>query len=102
MTRLPVDLQTKIRELFSEDDRQDVSESLDKLWDGGINVGAAQLARAIVFLSDGNQDRFWKLRRRFMEDPRDLLVEANSKLQNRKHWFSEPYSEMGPLKEDLD
>ena len=101
MTRLPADLQDKIRSLFNDEAvRFEVSKSLDQLWDGGINVGAAQLARAIVFLSNGNNERFWELRRRFMGDPRDLLCEANSHLENSKYWFSQPYSEMGPLKAD--
>ena len=99
MTRLPVDLQNKIDELFSDDDiRQSISASLDELWDRSINVGTAQLARAIVFLSEGDQDKFLELRGNFMGDPRDLLVAANARLENSKYWFSEPFSKMGPLK----
>ena len=80
MKRLPVDLQDKIRSLFTDDTvRDEVSESLDQLWDQAINVGAAQLARAIVFLSDGDSKRFWELRSTFMGDLRDMLCEANSR-----------------------
>ncbi len=101
MTRLPKDLQDRIEVAFvDEETRRAVSTSLDKLWDGGINVGAAQLARAIVFLADGDVDKFWELRSRFMGDPRDLLCAANARLVNNEYWFSEPFSEMGPLKTD--
>lgn len=99
MSRLPEDLKIRIGELFSDEEtREAVSKSLDRLWDGGINVGAAQLARAIVFLANGDIERFQELRRTFLGDPRDLLCEANSMLENSDYWFSEPFSEMGPLK----
>ena len=70
MTRLPPDLLGRIQDQFVDDDtRRAVSISLARLWDGGINVGAAQLARAIVFLADGDADKFWELRSRFMGIP---------------------------------
>ena len=98
MTNLPDDLLAKIDELFDRDrDRDQVRNSLETLWDGGLNVGPEQLARAIVFLSDGDFERFQKLRSSFMGDPRDLLAHANSKLQNSDYWFSSPFSEMGPI-----
>lgn len=99
MTILPTDLSQKIHEQFSSKPTcKELSDSLEKLWDENINVGAEQLARAIIFLADGNYDLFWELRRTFLGDPRDLLCEANSKLQNSGYWFSKPYSEMGPLR----
>lgn len=103
MSRLPTDLQEKVRELFSDANiRGELFESLEQLWDERINVGAAQLARAIVFLSDGDIEQFRELRRTFMGDPRDVLMTANSRLQKSEYWFSEPFSEMGPLKADLE
>ena len=98
MKKLPSDLLAKIDELFADSqDRELVRNSLETLWDGGINVGAPQLARAIVFISNGDIARFHKLRASLMGDPRDLLVHANSMLQNSDYWFSEPFSAMGPL-----
>ena len=103
MLRLPVDLQERIAELYRDDEtRNTISESLDKLWDGGINVGAPQLARAIIFLSNGDLEKFWNLRNTFLGDPRDLLYEATSHLVNSNYSFSQPFSEMGELKTPLD
>ena len=103
MTRLPIDLKDKICELFGDDDiRCEVSESLEQLWDQSVNVGVAQLARAIVFLSNGDIERFWELRRTFMGDPRDLLCAANARLEKSEYWFSEPFSEMGAPKKNFE
>ena len=99
MTNLPPDLLTRIDDLFADPaNRRMVCASLEKLWNGGINVGPAQLSRAIVFLSNGDMSQFSELRSRFMGDPRDLLSHANSFLVNTDYWFSEPFSQMGPLK----
>ena len=103
MTNLPDDLLAKIDELFENNrDRSLIRSSLETLWDGGINVGPAQLARALVFISNGDIERFNNLRASFMGDPRDLLVHANSMLQNRDYWFSKSFSEMGPLADNGD
>lgn len=103
MQRLPNDLQQRIREQYSDEkEREIIVESLGKLWDGGINVGAAQLSRAIVFLANGDIEEFWKLRNTFLGDPRDLLCKANAHLENSEYWFSQPYSEMGELKIELE
>lgn len=100
MSRLPPDLVARIERDFAREDlRIAIDASLDSLWDGGINVGAAQLARAIVFLADGDMERFEELRADFCGDPRDLLMNANSKLVNRRYWFSEPFDQMGPLRD---
>ena len=101
MTESPDDLIDMIdRSHPDESDRRFVADSLRRLWGGGINVGAEQLARAIVFLANGDLMRFKQLRQSFMGDPRDLLIHANSRSQNRDYWFSKPYWEMGPLVDD--
>ena len=103
MLRLPADLQERISEQYcDEETRLAMSNSLDKLWDGGINVGAPQLARAIIFLANGDLEKFWKLRNTFLGDPRDLLCEANAHLIHSEYWFTQPLSEMGELKIPLD
>ena len=103
MLRLPADLQERISKQYRDEEiRLAISNSLDKLWDGGINVGAPQLDRAIIFLANGDLEKFWKLRNTFLGDPRDLLCEANARLINSGYWFTQPFSEMGELKIPLD
>ena len=95
---LPQDLTYRILETFNDPDIQaKVIQSLEKL--GQVNVGKNQLRRAIVFLADGDYEYLNELRSSFMGDPRDLLVTANRKLANRDYWFSEPFDQMGELKE---
>ncbi len=103
MSHLPEDLLARIDADFADlETRKQIIESLEKLWNGGINVGPGQLARAIVFLADGDFDEFKTLRKTFCGDPRDLLLAANRRLQNQEYWFSAPFSEMGPLKDESD
>jgi hypothetical protein len=54
MTILPCDIENKIEQLFqSYADRQEVHKLLLTLWTTSLNVGAGQLARSILILSDG-------------------------------------------------
>ncbi|MEM7386384.1 MAG: hypothetical protein AAF514_15695, partial [Verrucomicrobiota bacterium] len=78
----------------------EIVASINRLYSESLNVGPDQLARAIVFLSDGNFKEFARLRSTFLGDPRDVLLEANKKLVRRNYWFSEPFSEMGPVQPD--
>ena len=98
MSELPEDIRCRIIETFSEPEIQlKVTESLENLRQ--INVGQDQLRRAIVFLADGDYERFKELRRSFLGDPRDSLCEANRRLVNRDYWFSTPFDDMGPVKD---
>ena len=98
MSKLPKDIVQRIEDTFADPEIQlKVIESLEAL--PQINVGQNQLRRGIVFLADGDYELFLKLRRSFLGDPRDLLVEANSRLENQDYWFGSPFEEMGPLKE---
>lgn len=96
---LPDDLIARVDQDFIDPDvRQEVKVSLEELWSKALNVGAEQLARAIVFLAEGDLEEFQTLSRTFCGDPRDLLVKANRRQQNVDYWFSTPFSEMGPVK----
>jgi len=94
---LPEDLLLKIQQTFPDPEIQlKVIKSMEELHQ--INVGRNQLRRGIVFLANGDYDRFRMLRGTYLGDPRDLLVKANSMLENKDYWFGTSFDDMGPLK----
>ena len=88
---MPDDIVEAVTERFiNETDQHIVLHSLHKLWLGGLNVPPAQLARAIIFLADGDLARFSALRAHFLGDPRDLLIHANRRFSGTDFWFNRP------------
>lgn len=59
-----------------------------------LNVGAHQLARAILILSENNREYFDKLITDFMGDPRDVIVLAEEKLGNPGHFCTVTFDKM--------
>jgi len=88
---IPEDIVESVHERLQDPtDRRLVSESLHKLRRGGLNVGPEQLARASVFLSDGDRARFSEVRASFLGDPRDVLVHAHERYADTASWFDKP------------
>lgn len=93
MTSLPEDITSKIAQLFhSAADRQQVQELLLTLWTIPLNVGADQLARGILILSNGQMEEVEKiLASNFYGDPRDVIVNAEIKDGKPGHYFNPPF-----------
>ncbi|AIM37863.1 hypothetical protein KO02_15090 [Sphingobacterium sp. ML3W] len=93
MTLLPEDINTRISQLFpSSTDRQRVIELLKSLWVTPLNVGADQLARSILVLSDGQLSEVEHIfLTHFSGDPRDIIIQAESKIGNPGYYFNQPF-----------
>jgi len=93
MTLLPDDINARIVQLFpSSHDRQHVRELLKSLWVISLNVGPDQLARSILILSNGQISEIeYIFSTHFSGDPRDIIMEAESKIGNPGHYFIQPF-----------
>jgi hypothetical protein len=88
MSVLPVDVDTKIRSDFSSvDDQREVSGLLVDLWHQPLNVGPAQLSRALFVLAEGNVSIMRALCNELMGDPRDVIMAAERKAGDPGHYF---------------
>lgn len=92
---LAPDIQKKIESLFLDtNEKLQVEALLFSLSSNALNVGATQLARAILVLSDGNLSELKKIfASDFYGDPRDLLMRAEGKAGNPGHFFTEPFDD---------
>jgi hypothetical protein len=89
--RLPQEVYQKAALLFpDETDLQEVVTALSQLYERPLNVGAEQLARSVLVVTDGDLDAFRTLIRDLGGDPRDVIVEAEGKLNNPGHAFNTP------------
>ena len=74
------------------DARQEVKTRLRSLWDTDLNVGAEQLARAILIVSAGDLDQFGCVfDTHFYGDPRDLIMAAMGKSGGQAKYGVEPF-----------
>ena len=66
-----------------------VQEIVDEFHDGkrALNVGPSQYCRLILYLADGDIQKFQQLAD-IPEDPRDMLLKASIETG---HWFTEPF-----------
>lgn len=97
MLPIPRDIIETTNRLFNNaEDAYEAHTLLATLWTRGLNVGPAQLARSILYLSGGD---ITKLRQifelHFYGDPRDVIMDAESKAGNPGHYFIPPFDEMG-------
>ena len=78
MTLFPDDIENKIEQLFpGSTDRQEVEKLLLTLWTTSLNMGADQLARGILILSDGQLFEIKKIfASDFYGDPKDVIMSA--------------------------
>lgn len=90
---LPTDIRIRIDKLFpTASDKQEVERLLLSLWTMYLNVGAEQLARCILVLSDGQVTEIKNIfNSNFFGDPRDVIMCAESKEGNRGNYFIEPF-----------
>lgn len=92
--RLPKDVLQKVAQLFPDPaEKKEVLEALSKLYDRPLNVGAAQLARSVLVVTDGDFDAFRTMIQDLGGDPRDVIVEAEGKLGNPGHAFNTPFED---------
>jgi hypothetical protein len=92
---LPADIKKRINFLFtSAEDQQEVEKLLLSLWTIPLNVGEEQLARSILVLSDGKLASIRNLfSSNFSGDPRDVIMNAEAKMNNPGHYFVDPFSD---------
>lgn len=78
---LPPDIELRINKQYQlVSDQSEVRDFLVSLWSTQLNVGPAQLSRAILVLADGDILEFRKIRASdFSGDPRDLILMAKGK-----------------------
>lgn len=93
MKQLPSDINSKIEQTFNSSvDRKKAQQLLLTLWAMQLNVGADQLARSILILSDGNISELNRIfSTHFSEDPRDIIMEAEIKVGNPGLYFINPF-----------
>ncbi|MBI3134349.1 MAG: hypothetical protein HYZ14_06690 [Bacteroidetes bacterium] len=89
MHEIPRDILQKIQQLFPvPDEQQQVVALISGLWTQSLNVGPAQLARAILTLSENDLAELKSLfGQQFLGDPRDVILMAESKAGNPGTYF---------------
>lgn len=92
-TKLSKDILQKIKADFSVSEQKKVISILEKEITNGLNVPGDQFARSILFLSTGS---LTKLQNDYLtiDDPRDVIMEAEEKAGNPGHWFGISFEEM--------
>lgn len=95
MKSLPSDIENKILQLFNNSiEQQEVKDLMQELKDIPLNVSPEQLARSILTISEGDIKKIRSIfQQDFYGDPRDIIMEAERKLGNPKHYFIPPFPE---------
>jgi hypothetical protein len=93
MTTLPEDIKLKIRQLYKNPvDITEVEKLLTGLWSKPLNVGPEQLARSILIIAEGNLPELKEIiSSGFYGDPRDVIVNAGTKIGDPKNYFTDPF-----------
>jgi hypothetical protein len=99
---LPNDIEDKINQLFLNlSENQKIKDLLHSLWSTSLNVGPDQLARSILVLSEGNLNKVQEIfMQDFFCDPRDVIMMAESKLGNPRHYFIPTFDEIHSLQQN--
>ena len=94
MYTLPKDILQKVEQTYVEVDRESVISKLLSLWEANLSVGAEQLARSILIVADGKFDTFESVFKSiFQGDPRDVILIAMEKSENKTHYGNRPFEE---------
>jgi hypothetical protein len=95
MENIPVDILNKINELFPNiEDNSEAKKLIEQIFKSSINIGPSQLARSILFISNGNLSLIKKIiDSDFYGDPRDVIMEAEQKAGNPGHYFNLPFTQ---------
>lgn len=91
MNEIDVDIIERISKDYSKDDAIKVVSIIQNIFLSGSSVGVSQLARSILFLSNGNFNEIKKL---LGCDPRDVILAAERKAGNPGHYFDIPFPEI--------
>ena len=96
MKTVPKDIIKKIDSLFHDSDvNHEIKNLINSLWSADLNVGADQLARSILVLSDGNVQKIEDIfLHDFYGDPRDVIINAEKKIGNPGHFFTDSFDEI--------
>ena len=92
---VPSDIKRYIVKLYSEEQEQlEAMEIMRTFHDGthDLNVGPSQYCRAILTLAENNINELRRLAN-VPEDPRDIIMRAEAKLGNPKHYFIPPFAD---------
>ncbi|GAC1351486.1 MAG: hypothetical protein NVS3B20_02260 [Polyangiales bacterium] len=90
--RIPSDITLEIQRLFDGSERARVSELITRLWFMHVTVGADQLARSILVISEGRVEEVERIfASSFDGDPRDVVVEAERRLGWPGHYLCKPF-----------
>jgi hypothetical protein len=88
--KLPKDIKSKIDKNYSNQSQKDVIiEFIEKIYSQRWNVGNDQLCRSILFLMNGKSSKMADFEN--IEDPRDIIMEAEREAGNPNHYFLKPF-----------
>lgn len=94
MSILPPDIAQKINELFtSTGTAQEAAALIARLWITDLNVGKDQLARSILTISGGDLTKLKSLLT-LNDDPRDIIMTAESLSGNPGHYFMPTFDQI--------
>ena len=92
--QLPGDIENKIdQEYPARPQNARAKELITGLWSDSLNVGPDQLARAMLVLADGDLERLATLKKDYMGDPRDVIMNAEAKAGFPGHYFTDPFKD---------
>ena len=84
----------RVEQTYIEEERKSVISKLLSLWETNLNVGAEQLARSILIVADGKFDTLESVFKSiFQGDPRDVILIAMEKSENKTHYGNKPFEE---------
>jgi hypothetical protein len=85
------DIELYINKVFiAPESRREVYKILEPILTVDWNVGADQLVRSLLYLSDGSLETLKGLAN--FEDPRDVIMRAESKSGNTGDYFTSPFN----------
>ena len=87
--KLPLDVVERICAIFTPKEAAQVIQILDE-WDSYL----LQYPRSIVYLSNGDFQKFIKLNEKGKRDPRDIIYEAEGAAGHYDHWFAITFPEI--------
>lgn len=103
--KLSKDIVSKITSDFSENEQELVIKLLIEQEQIGLNVPFHQFARSIIFLANGSLQDL-KDKYLLIDDPREVISEAEIKAGRPGHWFSIPFDEIptfvSPVEEQIN
>lgn len=88
--KLPEDIIARINmDYTNQVIKKSVTEFIEKIYSQRWNVGNDQLCRSILFLMDGKSSKMADFEN--IDDPRDIIMEAERKAGNPNHYFLKPF-----------